>query len=107
MTLMDEAKNSITSEIESVAEKEGVKPDWLRRAVMSGRVVIPRNASRDFEPIGIGSGLRVKVNVNIGTSKDHADMDEEIEKAEVAIKYGTDTIMDLSTGGDIDAIRIP
>jgi phosphomethylpyrimidine synthase len=105
MTLIDEARNGITPEIAEVAKKENMEPERLRRAVVDGRVVIPRNVDREFEPIGIGEGLRVKINVNIGTSKDHVDVEEEIAKAEVAMKYGTDTIMDLSTGGDIDAIR--
>ncbi len=105
MSLIDEARKGIPPEIQKVAKVEGVDPEVLRRNVIEGRVVIPRNANRDYDPIGIGEGLRVKINVNIGTSKDHADVDEEIEKARIAMKYGTDTIMDLSTGGDINGIR--
>ena len=56
-------------------------------------------------PCGIGEGLRVKVNVNLGTSRDIVDVDEELAKAKVAMRYGADAVMDLSTGGDIDAIR--
>ncbi|MFX6668099.1 phosphomethylpyrimidine synthase ThiC, partial [Acinetobacter baumannii] len=58
---------------------------------------------RDFK--GIGEGLSVKVNANLGTSYDYVNLEEEVEKARVAIQYGADTIMDLSTGGDLKAIR--
>jgi len=70
-----------------------------------GRVVIPRNAAGRARPLGIGEGLRVKVNANVGSSKDRADLDTEVRKARVAVEYGAHTVMDLSTGGDIDAIR--
>ena len=68
-------------------------------------MVIPSNPIHSPKLVGIGEGLRVKINVNIGTSPDHIDYQEEIEKAKIALKYKTDTIMDLSIGGDIDYIR--
>jgi phosphomethylpyrimidine synthase len=105
MTLMRRAQLSVTDEIETVARKEGMEPEVLRRRVASGRVVIPRNPVHGCEPCGIGEGLSVKVNANIGTSKDFIEAEQEIEKARLAVKYGADAIMDLSTGGDIDAIR--
>ncbi len=105
MTLMHRAQHGVTEEIEIVAAKENVSMDVLRRRVASGRVVIPRNVNRDIEPCGIGEGLSVKVNVNLGTSKDRVEVEEELEKLRVSLRYGADTIMDLSTGGDIDAIR--
>ena len=105
MTLMRRAQHGVTEEIEIVAAKENVSMDVLRRRVASGRVVIPRNVNRDIEPCGIGEGLSVKVNVNLGTSKDRVEVEEELEKLRVSLRYGADTIMDLSTGGDIDAIR--
>ncbi len=105
MTLMRRAQHGVTEEIEIVAAKENVSMDVLRRRVASGRVVIPRNVNRDIEPCGIGEGLSVKVNVNLGTSKDRVEVEEELEKLQVSLRYGADTIMDLSTGGDIDAIR--
>ena len=105
MTLMHRAQHGVTEEIEIVAAKENMSMDALRRRVASGRVVIPRNVNRDIEPCGIGEGLSVKVNVNLGTSKDRVEVEEELDKLRVSLRYGADTIMDLSTGGDIDAIR--
>ncbi|MCX8116709.1 MAG: phosphomethylpyrimidine synthase ThiC [Desulfobacterota bacterium] len=99
-------KGRITKEMRWVAEEEGVSPEWLREKVAAGRIVIPMNRNRQgVRPVGIGEGLRIKVNTNIGTSSDHVDLDVELEKLRVSIEAGTDTVMDLSTGGDIDAIR--
>ena len=105
MTLMDRARQTVTSEIGKVAAKEGVDAELVRRGVANGRIVIPLNPRHAPEPCGIGEGLGVKVNVNLGTSKDRASLEEELEKARIALRYGADTVMDLSTGGDIDAIR--
>jgi phosphomethylpyrimidine synthase len=105
MTLMKEARQGVTERIRKTAEAEGLDSEYLRRQVASGRVVIPGNPIHAPRPVGIGEGLSVKVNVNLGTSRDMPSLDDEIEKARVALKYGTDTLMDLSTGGDIDAIR--
>jgi phosphomethylpyrimidine synthase len=105
MTLMHRAQRSVTDEIEKVAQIEGVEPEVLRRRVAMGKVVIPHNPLHDCTLCGIGEGLSVKVNVNIGTSKDLVDVEGELEKARLAVAYGADAIMDLSTGGDIDAIR--
>ena len=72
----------------------------------SGRLIIPANRKhKGVKPIGIGEGLRIKVNTNLGTSSDHIDLEEELKKLKVSIQTGTDTVMDLSTGGDIGAIR--
>lgn len=105
MTLMQEAKSGLTDDLKQVAQAEGIDPQKLRNKVVAGHVVIPRNPIHNPKPLGIGSGLRVKINVNLGTSPDHANLKEELEKAKIAIKYGTDTIMDLSIGGDIDLVR--
>lgn len=103
---MAKKKNlGMTDEIKEVARKEGIEPEVLRRRVASGRAVIPFNPIHSPEPCGIGEGLSVKVNVNIGTSRDIADIEGELRKARTAIQYGTDALMDLSTGGDIDAVR--
>ncbi len=99
-------KGMITKEMEVVAREEGVSSEWLREKIATGRIIIP--ASRNHlgvKPVGIGEGLRIKVNTNIGTSSDHIDLEEELKKLEVSIQAGTDTVMDLSTAGDIDAIR--
>jgi phosphomethylpyrimidine synthase len=99
-------RGEVTPEMEAVACAEGVDLQTLIRDAAQGRVVIPANMGhRGLRPIGIGSGLAVKVNANIGTSSDHADPAEELQKLEAAREAGADTVMDLSTGGDIDAIR--
>jgi phosphomethylpyrimidine synthase len=106
MTLIEDAKRGKTPpEVEAVARKEGVDPAALSRLVARGRVVIPRNAGREIRPIGIGETLTTKVNLNIGSSRGIADPDAEVEKAVVAMEAGADTVMDLSTGGDLDYIR--
>jgi len=93
-------------EIKGASKAEGIEPDKLMKLVKAGRVVIPSNPRhKRLTHVGIGEGLRVKVNANIGTSKDHVDVDEEIEKVKVAVRFGADAIMDLSTGGDLRAIR--
>ena len=99
-------KGIITPEMKAIAEEEDISEDLLREKIAVGRVVIPANRNHQgVRPVGIGEGLRIKVNTNIGTSSDHVDLAEELEKLEVSIKAGTDTVMDLSTGGNIDAIR--
>ena len=99
-------KGVVTKEMKRVAREEVVSPGRLRENIVSGRVVIPANPKHPgVRPIGIGEGLRIKVNTNLGTSSDHVDLEEELEKLEVSIQAGTDTVMDLSTGGDIDVIR--
>ena len=88
-----------------IAEDEGVSPEFVCRGLASGRICAPHNPIHDAKPAAIGEGLSVKINVNLGTSRDIVDLDAEIEKLKVAMKYGADAVMDLSTGGDIDAIR--
>lgn len=105
MTLLTEAKKGLNDDIRNAAKSEGISSDKLRRLIAGGRCVIPKNATHDIEPIGIGEALRAKVNANIGTSIDHIDKSEELAKARIALKYGADTVMDLSTGGDLDNIR--
>lgn len=106
---MSSARRGIaTDEMKLVAKEEDVSLDFIVRAVASGSIIIPKNVARpqrERKVVGIGKGLKTKVNVNIGTSTLHQDLDEEISKAKVAVKYGADTIMDLSDGGDIDHIR--
>ena len=105
MTLISRAREGLTDEIREVAKTEGIDPEKLRRRLVAGRAVIPRNPNHSPRCVGIGEGLTVKVNVNLGTSRDMPSLESELEKARVAIKYGTDAVMDLSTGGDVDAIR--
>jgi phosphomethylpyrimidine synthase len=105
MSLMASARTRLTPEIEAVAKEEGVDPEKRRRLVSRGRVVIPSNPKHSPKLMGIGEGLKIKVNSNLGSSPDHVDIEEELEKVRVSVKYGADTLMDLSTGGDIDEIR--
>ncbi|MGD2124597.1 MAG: phosphomethylpyrimidine synthase ThiC [Desulfobacteraceae bacterium] len=107
MTQLEKARaGTATPEMKAVAEKERVDVLWLRDRVAEGKVVIPANVGRrGIVPCGIGEGLSVKVNANIGTSSDRAVLEEELAKLEAAIEAGTDTVMDLSTGGDIDFFR--
>jgi len=89
--------------IKAVAKAEGVDAAFLQRLVACGRAVIMQREGRP--PLGIGEGLRTKINANIGTSAEVFDLESEVEKARVAEKYGADTITDLSMGGPIDEIR--
>jgi len=99
-------KGEITPEVNQVAENEGIASEQIAQAVSDGRIVIVKSRARkNGVPIGIGQGLRTKINANIGTSKDHAQADEEMAKARTAVEAGADTLMDLSTGGDLPAIR--
>jgi phosphomethylpyrimidine synthase len=102
-TLIETAKEDyITLEIRSVAAAEGIGADLLRERIAEGSVVIMQ---RGECLVGIGAGLRTKINVNLGTSPGKGNVAEEVEKARIAGEFGADTISDLSMGGDIDAIR--
>jgi len=107
-TIMSIARSGSTpDELISVARAEGVDVDKLRRWLAEGKVIIVRNIVRSgrVKLVGVGKGLSTKVNVNIGTSTTVVNIDMEKEKASIAVKYGADTIMDLSVGGDIREIR--
>lgn len=107
MTQIESARQGIvTEELKTVAAKEFVEVDRLREAVANGWVVIPCNKNhRNLDPIGIGKGLRTKINANIGTSGDFDQLESELKKIDMVIRYQADTVMDLSTGGDVDRIR--
>jgi len=107
MTQIEQArKGNITPSLKKVAEEEGFAPEELLNLVAQGKVVIPHNPSRtSIHPVGIGQKLSTKVNVNIGTSVDFPQEENELKKVEISLKYETDTLMDLSTGGDIKKIR--
>ena len=99
-------KGDISPQMEAVAKAEGIEVEQIRQSVAEGMVVIPANVRHiNLIPCGIGEGLSTKVNANIGTSSDFGDVDTELEKIRVALEAGADTVMDLSTGGDIPAIR--
>ena len=107
MTQLGKARSGvITPEMKAVAEREQVDPAWLRDKVADGRVVITANKRHDqLVPCGIGEGLLIKVNANIGTSSDRAILEEELAKLRASIEAGADTVMDLSTGSDMDSTR--
>ena len=106
-TIVDAAKRGVVlEEFKVVALKEDVDTSFVIKGVASGRIVVPRNvARRNVDPIGIGEGLRAKVNANVGSSMDLSDVNMEVEKAKLAVKYGADTVMDLSTSDQMDEIR--
>ena len=107
MTQLKMARNNeITKEMQNVARKENINVKVLMKNIAAGKIVIPASIlHKNLRPIGIGKGLKVKVNANIGSSPDKADLDYELEKLRVCIDAKADTIMDLSTGGNIDQIR--
>jgi len=107
MTQIDKAKKGIlSSQLRRIAREERVSPEDLAGLVASGKVVIPWNpAHAPSRPAGIGRGLRTKVNVNLGTSKDFPSLPAELRKVAISLEYGADALMDLSTGGDIRRIR--
>ena len=99
-------KGVITPEMTYVAEREGLEPEMVRAEVARGRLIIPCNVNHtSLESMGIGTVATVKINANIGNSAVTSDVEGELEKLKFALKYGADTVMDLSTGGNIDAIR--
>lgn len=109
MTQLESARaGQITPEMQYVARRENVSPELIRDEVASGRMVIPANkvhlAGR-LEPMGIGIGISCKINANIGNSAVTSDVQEELQKLHTAVHFGADTVMDLSTGKDIDRIR--
>ena len=96
-----------TDEMRQVAKDEDISLDTLVQGIARGSIIIPRNNARkqQIKVVGIGQGLKTKVNVNIGTSTLYQNLEEEVSKARVAVRYGADTIMDLSDGGDLNLIR--
>jgi len=106
MTQISEAKKGqITKEIKYVSKTEKIDVNIIRKRVASGKIVIPYNPIHSPNALGIGKGLRVKVNANIGTSREYCKPREEVEKARVSVEAGAHAVMDLSTGGNLDEIR--
>jgi phosphomethylpyrimidine synthase len=104
-TLIKESLNGVPPEIEAIARDEGLSPRQAARAVTRGRITVAANPRRPHRLVAIGEGCRIKVNVNVGTSVQRCDPDLEIRKAEAALANGADALMDLSTGGDLAAMR--
>ncbi len=105
-TQIELARDGVTTpEMESVAHEEQIPAEQIRSEVAAGRIVITRNHQRKTKAVGIGAGLRTKVNASIGTSSDIVDYDSEIRKAIAAEESGANTLMELSVGGDLDRVR--
>ena len=105
---MGSARRGIaTEEMKAVAKDEDVTLEWLLPKIANGSIIIPHNNERPqkIKVVGIGKGMKTKVNVNIGNSTLSNNLEEEIKKAKVAVKYHADTIMDLSDGGDVGLFR--
>ena len=107
MTQLEKArKGLVTEEMKICAAEEGVDPEFIRQGMVDGNIVICRNVNHtNIKPLAIGKCLRTKVNANIGTSKDNNDLNLELDKLKIAAAAGADAVMDLSTGGDLAAIR--
>src|SRR5579885_2126404 len=96
----------ITEEMQYVAARERLEPELVRAEVARGRAIIPANIHhRNLEPMGIGVAFNCKINANIGNSATTSEIQEELKKLHHAVHYGADTVMDLSTGGNIPEIR--
>jgi phosphomethylpyrimidine synthase len=106
-TQMHYAKQGvITDDMEVVAKTEGLEPEFIRSEIARGRLIIPANINHtNMKPMAIGIATLCKINANIGSSALASDISGELDKVDMCLKYGADTIMDLSTGGDLDAIR--
>ncbi len=98
-------KGIVTAEVREAAFSEGLDAERLAEDISTGVTVIPRNSIHNIKPIGIGRGLRTKINANIGTSKDRVSFDDEMEKLGVLVRHGADAVMDLSTGGAVRDLR--
>lgn len=107
MTIMEQLRNGdLPDVVVAVARDEHVPVDALVAKILAGRVVIPANNQKVLaSPRGVGEGLRVKVNANIGTSQEHGDIDEELQKVDIAVANGADAVMDLSTGSKTEETR--
>jgi phosphomethylpyrimidine synthase len=104
---MADAQNKKANElIKDAAKAENLGEDFIREGVATGTIVIPKNINRSLKKIvAVGAGLKTKVNANIGTSPDHIDLAEELQKLDTAVKAGADAVMDLSTGGNLTQVR--
>ena len=99
-------RGEITEEMRYVAAREELSPEFIRDEIARGRMIIPANIRHtNLEPMAIGVGSKCKINANIGNSSTTSNLEGELEKLHMAVHLGSDTVMDLSTGGDLDAIR--
>lgn len=104
--IIEAQQGNITEEMRIVAKQEGKSEEYIRKRVATGRIVILKNNTREnCIPVGVGEGLTVKINANIGTSKEKSSLKEELDKVRVIEITGADVLMDLSTGDDLDIVR--
>ena len=104
-TLQAAQAGRVTPVMQTIAQGEGLSPEALREQIALGRVVVPQNPHHQCRAVGIGHGLRTKINASFGTSTDLADVGQEVAKALAAQEAGADTLMELSVGGDLDLVR--
>lgn len=105
ISLLKQHNRSAYNIVKKISEEEKISPKEIVNNVISGKVVILKNCNSKVKPVAVGKNLRTKVNANIGTSPDFIDLKLELKKLSYAVKAGADTIMDLSTGGNVDFIR--
>lgn len=107
MTQLESARRGIiTEEMKCAAKADNVSPEFIRKGIEKGTIVLPFNQRhKGLQAVAVGEGLHTKINANIGTSSDYSNITDEIKKLESALEAGADAVMDLSTGGDIPAIR--
>ena len=106
MTQIELAKlNKTSPQMRYAAKKESISLALLKNRIKKGTVTLIKNKKRKVAPCAVGEGMRTKINANLGTSQDKASLKKELEKVQTAIRYGADTVMDLSTGGDIKKLR--
>ena len=106
LTQVEHAVNgTITAQMQAVADTENIDAEYIRAMVAAGKIVIPNNSNSKPVAVGIGKGLRTKVNASIGTSSDIVDYAAEVRKAKIAEEAGADTLMELSVGGNPDRVR--
>ncbi|MGZ7096190.1 MAG: phosphomethylpyrimidine synthase [Methanobacterium sp.] len=106
MTQLESArKGQITPEMEFVAKEENVNVQKLMKRISNGNIIIPKNVKGNSVPKGIGKGLITKINANVGSSSEIEKLELEVEKAKIAVEYGADAVMDLSTGPNLKEVR--
>ena len=99
-------QGEITPRMRQAAERDGIEPELVRQEVAAGRMVVPANINhKSLEPIAIGRAAAIKNNANIGNAAVTSEIDGELAKLHLAVRFGADTSTDLRTGGDIDATR--
>ncbi|MDD4279174.1 MAG: phosphomethylpyrimidine synthase ThiC, partial [Candidatus Sumerlaeales bacterium] len=107
LTQLEQARKGIeTAQMCAAADYDSVSAEMIRQGMVSGEIVLPSNVNHvHLTPMAVGKGLSTKVNANIGTSDAYPELDKEVKKLETALKAGVHSVMDLSTGGDIDQTR--